>query len=1776
MHVNISITSSVVKFLMCGVTCLDISIRSDEYPYSMAYSSSHFELRRKKALPQPHIQFNTTSPPPLYSFAAPATDLQIPKNVSDSNQPNLSTSQLLRGKLQLHGELIDALHELASQSRAGGLFESTSGVQSREVVLEQALVEQNQILDVMQELISTLESENKQCRESVCSQSTLIQELSVKGRQAEKEMLELRRRGPPSNYEASEPRIAKLKKQLEDKDKIILSLQSRLKSDSKSVESLLMSTRTKLEVERVRCIELEEEVSQWKNELTLLKRKAANSDSNLISKESMNLHLKHEIKTLRNFVQQQQDLVMKQRTSLVDKDAQLSSLTRALKKEKQIASQLRRIQLSSHARFLDSRGSNPDSLEAISPSIQTSFFEQVTGRETCTVELSRITKETELGFSFTKVDLPVSSHGVPCLLIKAVKEESIAAGWLRPGDELIEVNGVLCRSAQQSRAVRMLEQYVGMLKMVVARDTGPFSHSTPMGSPGLADKASSNDRTALWATGLPRSATFENFTFENFTIESIVSEPTKDKNLEYITVPDQYAISVAKNSEESLNEGQQQGNKAESIVQQARERHPNSMKSAASSTNGSESLMTFSSKEDTAYRKLQDKLLELQDQLDESEHIRLNLESELGTAQQEAGRLKEECQLAKTENQDLNQHVSAYQVEMSEIRKHISDLQTALVCLEGQVSNEQQKLASMENLNRVISSELAATKDTASRAVEERENLQQGARQSKAELEQREEEGRKMEGQLDELKRDNTTLVSDVARMGTEVCELRSSLEECKRSSEDTITNLKQEQKQQSQLQLAKEISEKWTLSSQEEYQHLTTQLKSAKSLLMAAEIKESQQEVEVRYLKQAADLANSQLKKLETDYHKTKEELNVFKQQAENRTLEMKSLTVGLKKARMKLEARQEMVVRLQGEVDNSRRATFKLRNESSTLKETVRKLEIELKGMYSEEERLGGKLQASLADSDEMFQQLEKSYEEATELSITVERLTAQVQQLEQNQTESGTVDNELVQSLQEKLQQEVESNLKKAESTFQQTSKLRSEVKLLEDKCASTARELTQLRIEKEQLNAAKGDMYQQLVELQETHARAMEERTLKVNDIQSLLAQTQEQAKIDRQHLDETRNRIAELVSELEAAKDEKKRSDDMVASLEFLQAQDHSKHEQANQSIHSKEKEILRLNEQVEMLNSLLQKNRVEQANFVSANASTRQGLEKGLQIQTEEAKDLRDQLTAREKRLTHLKDELKAQETMNEMLQNKVKDLSESVEQRRKDKTMMERIVEETSKERDNLRSESKQLQTQAAHLKSDLDQQTLSTNLLSSETAGLRLQVRQNEKEIDQVTAQLYAAEMNLEVTARNLKESERAGLTQSQQMEDLEVRYKDSLFKFEDLNASLEEKSMELFKKEDELSRLKLSLELRQTECKNLQESVITLQVGAESLRRSVDDLEEEKSHLTSNIAQFDEDKKSLQQSLVKIQEEKENEVLQLSGEIEKYRKEIKDLQSSEQAHLEEISALHTSHCQAQTTISQLESAQEETKKSVQKLGSEKDIGIISLQEEIGETRSKLSKATAECVALTKNEAVLREELRRSNEAKGELQEQLRQEASNEDQLKEEIEMLKTTAREITGLNEKVTMLSETLQVKTEKLAESESMQHSTEAELTDLRSENEILLQKVLESSNLKLTMAEQSNALDEQCKQLEEERQAHKQASEERDQLLQRVREFEIHNYASGRETKPADSQVVNVGDTAQLLQLVQENEEQLSSIKEYTDSLLINVMMNAPFLLEKLN
>ena len=1713
----------------------------------MQYVSSHFELQRKN---QSHPPFPSSSSPKSRS----------PMNGHDIGQPYLSTSQLLKGKLQLHAELIEALHEFASQSNAEFL-----DIKSRETVLEKAVVEQNQILDVMQELISTLESENKNYRERLSSQNRTIQYLSgweAKGVQAEKESMELRR-----EIYSKDPDQSDLKKKLQEKDNTILLLQSRLLNESESSHSLLntklSTTMALLEKERVHCIELEEELSRKKDEIAQMKKKVDNNKSNMMKMESEILHLRHEMETLKNFEQQQQDLILKQRASLADKNRQLSSLTQALSKEKMVANQLQRFQGNYSSLLVGD--SSTDSLEKeIDHPIQASLFEQIKGRDTYTLELTRISKETELGFSFNKVDHPVSSQ-IPCLIIKAVKEEGLVGSFMKPGDELIEVNGILCRSMHQSRAIKSLEHGVGILRIVIAResiDPSIYIHSTPMKGQKLAN--GSDKSATLWATALSSN---KSITFDNFCIESSINPQY------YITAPSSYAIAV-KDGEDGSNDDQSQVDITGSNGAIDHRTNPIIVSKSISSTSGNESLLAVSSKDKALLKR---KITELKEQLNESKDIRLKLESRLNSAHEEIDYLQEEHKLTKAENEELLEQLSSYETEMNDVRQYISDLQKELVTLEAHLTDEQSKLASMDNQNKLITSELVEAKGNAVQAMEASESLKQTTQKLKEELKQREEKMKEIDEELQELKLDKIRLVSGISRKESEINVLRSALGNSKRELEESVTTLKEEsRKLLSQLEAAKKTSEKSLATSQEDYQHLTTQLKSSKALLMEAEMKETQLKVEVRYLKQAADLANQQLEKVETNFKNAEEKLSFFKQETETKTLEIESLTADLTATRMKLEAKQEVITRLTREVDNLRHTNSKFWNESSQLKEMVRKLELDFKISSMENERLEEKLNASTKEKDEMFQQLEKLSEESTELSQTVDKLHSQLQEFEDvKKKQLGTqadskraIEEELLKSLKisegKVFQQELEANQKKIENLNQQSYKMRSEIELLKSRCETTIKELQQVRTEKEQLVAGKEEVQQCLVELQDAYAKLRQEldqSRKEVNDGKSMLIQLQEQTKIEKQQSDKLKIKLSEVKSELNKAKKENDKNSSLVASLEFIGKQDQARLEELKQSVESKETKIRRLNSQVDSVNAALQKSKVDQSRLATSIADLKQQLEEGQRIHGEEVKDLKDKLSTNERRFVHLNDEFKSQEATNEMLKSKVKNLNNAMVQVMKERKVLEEAKEEVVKENDELQAQNKKLKSQTARLRVELNQLTVSSDTLSSESASLRQQLRQNQKELDQTNAELHALKMNFGVMTRDLKESEKVKSVQTEKLDHLEGQYKDALSRLEKASANLDSNSLDLFMKDEELSKFMASLELRQNECNQLQESVIMVQSKAEEFRRRTSELEDERMKLLSSIDDLQEENMKLKSSLLEHEEEKRKELTEKTSEIEEYRGKVKELQLREEEHMYEMARLDKSHHEA---ISQLMSTQEEMKT---KLGGEKDTEIIYLREEVKKLTLKLDAATESSTV-----TILKKQVKELEQSIENLQELLSQEKSNSNKLKEEIDMHKSTEREIVELNCKITALDEGLREKTRSLSELSSVHDATESELMELKPENKALLEKTLESANI---IAEQLRTIDELRKKLAENEVSYRQILKERDQFLSRVREYEVYQHTSGRGGAHAFVENKKV-EPDKLLQLLEQKEEEIMQTRKYTETLLVDVMMKAPFLLEKLN
>lgn len=205
------------------------------------------------------------------------------------------------------------------------------------------------------------------------------------------------------------------------------------------------------------------------------------------------------------------------------------------------------------------------------------------------------------------------------------------------------------------------------------------------------------------------------------------------------------------------------------------------------------------------------------------------------------------------------------------------------------------------------------------------------------------------------------------------------------------------------------------------------------------------------------------------------------------------------------------------------------------------------------------------------------------------------------------------------------------------------------------------------------------------------------------------------------------------------------------------------------------------------------------------------------------------------------------------------------------------------------------------------------------------------------------------------------------------------------------------------------------------------------------------------------------------------------------------------------------------------------------------------------------------------------MKERILEFRKSKEEMEKRLGEEASNYSILKEEIEMYRATEKEIAELNKKVTVLSDTLKEKTRRVSELESLCHSQESELKAMKLENETLLEKALEVSSQKVSMLELSKTMGELRKQLEEKEVFQRQIMGERDQLLSRVREFEVQKHTLDKPVSVAAVEpkvTADVSDVHKLLQSLEQKEEEVMRTREYTEDLLMNVMMKAPFLLEK--
>ena len=1792
----------------------------------------------------------------------------------------------------MHTDLIKALGEFASASRMKGHMRNAK---TRESILEQALVEQNEILDVMQDVIASLERENKFLSDKNEAQSKLIQNCvgwESKARKAERQLREVRdstRNGASllgNSTATTTGSLITFEKALAQKDQIITSLQAKLNASSlemrpssdsdrrNSPSGSPSSIRVHLTAERVRVIELEEELSAKKDELRKLNRERTKHHSTVLAKESELQHLRHELEMQKRSSDQQKKLVMSQRQAMLEKDSHLASLVRALEKEKKLADQLRR-------RSSQSGYSTPKVADLSMPVDLTlstcltklehnSLFDLVSGRHICTVEMMRPSGiTTELGFSYARTELPISSK-LTCLIVKSVERSSLAFGKLQPGDEILEVNGHACRGGDNKTVIECLEMGTGIIKMVLARDKDLClqvqAHSTPLKPSGPW-----SDQTTLWATAV---STQSDTMFPSFATSSSI--PLEASTAEYLSVPTTPQSSL----EVPL------GNSVATAVQ------PNFSSTMSVLDERSQGVASCMKAEEKPYEEgvrqdLQTEVNELHEQLDVSEQLQLELDGEVEALRSELDNLQAKFDSTKTENTQLKEKAASHDGEVADIQQHVREMQAMLVKLENQVADDHQRIASLENHNKGLSNELIEARLLSDTSVKDKVEIENKLNRLREEMVIKVDAERKRDEEFQHLLSEKDRLSADLEIRNARVNVLTAQLE--KKTTELQQVKLEAEGNSKqllSEISLLKETTVKTSSSAQQEQEHLQTQFTSAKNLLMEAQMKETQQKVEMKYLKQAADLANEQLKECEEKSRKLEGELAVFKQLVETKTLEMESLILGLKATQHKLEAKQEMQSRLQNEVDSLRRNCAKIQNEKTHTMEAMTNMRSSLKAAEAEVVRLEKKLDTSVDEKDTLFQQLEETVSDNTQFQLELDKLQNSLEEAvatkergkellaknERLMEEKKTLEEELAKQtdrfnaekkvLESELSQTRSESLSASSSVQEHLSRLEEEIKQQRDKLVSCEGEkaklshscdkyknreselleqIQSLKSEKESIaselktvNTQKEDAFrdldasqkkvqnlnqqclsikkerqtaeaasetlskqlndstseverlttnreellQQLKGLQEHLDQARSEFDCKNHDYEELNAtynQLREKSKIEQTKFEELRASVATLNDWNAKLQAEKKRTDDMVASMEFMYQQNQTTLEQAADTVKLKESEVTTLKSELDKTTANLKKERTLAAGLKESLSTVKEELEKSESRRHKEVVELKEQLSVYMKDVGGLQEQLQTEKSSSAGHKSLITQLKSNIKEANKERHILRSELEAVLKQKEELKAENSQLEGQLAKLQSEVMQLEDSGNFLSSESASLKLHLKQSSRETDELTAQLQAVEMNLEVANRTLDESERERLEWVSERESMELQLGDLKTALQESQSNLEQMTIQLHTCDEELSKVKSTLGLRQRECKELQESLISAKTNAQNYEKNIAQLESEKTNIQASFELIGKEQEHLKISLLMLEREKQDESLRFQSEKEALQKQCNDLSAKVDSYSNRTQKLERSKQESEETVTQLLAAQEAFKNSLSLLGDEKDVEIMKLQgqvskfvNELGETRQQLEQSRSREAETEKKHRQLERGHQMTLESCTSLE--------NENQsLKEITKKHKKTSDQLSELNSKMTTLQEALRMKTEKVSEMEHSLLEATSQLQVTCAENERLLGKISELARVKVSLVEKSAEMDKFRRQLALTTKQCKELTDERDHLLTTLRKLEVEKHSAA--VKQATPELPRSPEVSkeELLSLLRDKEEEATKLKEYVAKLLSTVVERAPFVLENI-
>lgn len=1498
-------------------------------------------------------------------------------NFSNSSIPKVAvrySDQECKNQLMDREELLTYL-----KAQFTGADSSAASPATREEVLENALKEQNAVIDMLQQLNVSLEKRNEMLEEKVTEQSREV--LEAEGHMLAAEQALASKVTQDDKGSISFAAMTGVEKILAQKDSIIANLQASLASKGVTTEKgggtalgvQLSHLRSRVEQERLHCIELEEELAEKRDEVTNLNHLLSGEKSRLIKSQSQANYLNHELESAKKLNNQQKQLVFDLRASLNDKNLQLNKLISTLADERKKTALTTKNKFTQTDDPSDSPTSSPTVIQkklshlamGLTPKVRAPLFEQLAGRQVITCELERRQDNPELGFSFSTLDIPVSSISGSCLVIRAVKNDSVASKFLKPGDEILEVNGFPCRSFFQGQAIDSLQQKTGNLKLVVAREISSprgskigFNTSvsgTSIGATSVEVKLhsteddseySSRPPSMIWLTAEDDTDANSSYSSPPHTEHSLVKSPSMilPKSSQAVTASSSETFNTASLLDdpisaelEKLKFSLQQKDEVVDKLNTSLENHEATIKHLTTETN------------------------ELQLELDGSNALKDKLRNELTKA-----RLELEQQKVITVNQaqqlkDLQNEVGEQKLVQAQINDKVEAKETALSL--ARVENEQ-VLGELNSLQQIHDSYKTET-----------EKLITDERMQRNE----------MERQLSEARVKSEELVLKVTSLSKDLVDVKINMEQKESESFERLNKLVTEnQHLRTDITAMQEASTKSSTALQntcDELEELNKEISSKNDLLLEQIQVCDAVTKEKNHLAESLAVTTAQLHQVQA----SKEEIlneneNLKKAQEQWRAEQSKLLEAcnslddqiaqlmqnkvqsssQLEEAQTKISTLQGEVKQLQDTVDNYKTEKVHLETQTLQYKDQLLTLESTNEVISGEVKTLNDKLNSTTEQLNTTDAALTMLQAKNKTLDDREKRLNEQLEKLSSEHKSSEMKLSMKVHSL-EAQKAVIEKELERQSSLHTQgvndeVTKLRNETAKQRESLMNNESERIKLLTENNQVKKNQQRM-QKEIETLKSDREALEatNRLLKMKhtEMNDLLNQSRGDCEGLQSKLTSYETTSIELQSSNAELLDRVKELEDECSKLQDMS----QKHEQ-------------KIFEDQVLLGNLSQQLRTAQLE-ATAKTSECSKIEEEMTFEKNKLKQynssnklLQDEVDKLSKLRHQLNEKLAAVEAMLDQEKNKVKRLESTVANRntefttieetwaafKKDSTLkIQALTTHNTALEENVEVLKKQIDTQnsehslvTSELTSKLEEKAATLKTLQEELAAISVDSQEKHNNMTKLQAELQQSEESssqlkeslnaIEIKLANSQDSEKKISSQ------LKLLQKDHSMLL-NINAELKHK---LDKSESESISSKMAAKSLSNSVQEMKSGMVVMEERCDILEKQKNEVQKQCYILSVNCKQLDNNNQSLKSELEAYQtanDQMKTTIMELRSDTEKLSNDWKASLEKEESLQTEIRQLETAKTELDTTNKALQACQDEMKELLLKAEQDKE---------------------------------------------------------------------------------------------------------------------------------------------------------------------------------------------------------------------------------------------